>query len=81
MLKEGEVGKGDEFQLIKPDAREVKVTDIVRLYVRDKHNFALMRRAIEVEALSPSWRDYFRSQIEKLEIGEQRSETGAQKAE
>lgn len=66
VLQEGEVGAGDHFELIEKDPHDVRVSDITRLYARDKSNAGLLRRAIEVEALPESWRDHFRSQLEKL---------------
>jgi MOSC domain-containing protein YiiM len=66
VLKEGEVGAGDEFEPVERDARDVRVSDITRLYTREKHNAELLRRAIEVEALPASWRDYFQNQFENL---------------
>jgi hypothetical protein len=41
------------------------VSDITRLYSRDKDNVALLRRAITVEALPNSWKDYFQRRLEK----------------
>jgi MOSC domain-containing protein YiiM len=64
VLKEGEVGVGDEFESIDRNASGVRVVDVTRLYSSDKHNIGLLRRAIETEALPDSWRDYFRKRIE-----------------
>ena len=66
VLKEGEVGAGDEFEPLARDAHDVRVSDITRLYTREKHNETLLRRAIAVEALPESWREYFQHQLEKL---------------
>jgi MOSC domain-containing protein YiiM len=63
--REGEVGAGDEIELIGRDEHNVTVADIPRLYVRDKNDFETMRRAIAVEALPESWRDHFRQQLAK----------------
>src|SRR6266404_2111184 len=76
VLEEGEVGAGDEFALIEADAHGVKVSDITRLYVHEKQNVELLRRAIEVEALPNSWRDYFRWQQKKLEVVQRRTTRG-----
>lgn len=65
VLKEGLVGAGDEIESISRDEHDVTVADIVRLYARDKTDFDMMRRALEVEALPESWKDSFRKQIEK----------------
>lgn len=66
VLKEGEVGAGDKFEPLARDANNVRVSDITRLYTRDKHNAALLRRAIAVDALPESWRGYFQHELEKL---------------
>jgi MOSC domain-containing protein YiiM len=66
VLQEGEVGAGDIVNLISGDGNNVTVADITRLYVREKDNLDLLHRAVRVEALPESWRDYFRQQIEKL---------------
>ncbi len=68
VLQEGEVGAGDPFEVIEKDAHDVRVSDITRLYVHEKHNVDLLRRAIEVEALPEGWRSYFQNQLEKLRL-------------
>ena len=64
-LKEGQVGAGDRIELIGRDKNNVTVADITRLYVSEKDNLKLMRRAVEVEALPEGWRGYFLHQMEK----------------
>lgn len=63
--REGEVEAGDSIELLARDEHNVTVADITRLYTRDRDDLELMRRAIEVEALPDSWRDYFRERLEK----------------
>lgn len=63
--REGEVGAGDEMELIGRDENNVTVADIPRLYVRDKGDFETMRRALAVEALPERWRAHFRQQLAK----------------
>ena len=67
VLKEGEIGAGDEFEVIEKNASGVRVVDVTRLYSSDKGNVDLMRRAIATEALPDSWREYFRKRIESLD--------------
>src|SRR5215207_5326847 len=59
VLKEGEVGAGDEVELIERNASVVRVVDVTRLYSSDKRNVDLLQRAIATEALPASWRHYF----------------------
>jgi len=66
VLEEGEVGTGDQFELIEQNEQGVKVSDITRLYARDKENVALLQRAIQVEALPESWRSHFQKQLERV---------------
>ena len=66
VLQEGEVGVGDDLKLIEKSKTSVRVSDITRLYTRDKHNVELLRRAVAVETLPEGWRDYFLNQLEKL---------------
>ncbi|MBI1876653.1 MAG: MOSC domain-containing protein [Chloroflexi bacterium] len=73
VLQEGEVAAGDTLELIQRDPHQVTVADIVRLYVKEKNNLELLHRAVQVEALSEGWRDYFHQQIEKLDRGSHRT--------
>jgi MOSC domain-containing protein YiiM len=66
VLEEGEVGAGDEFELIEKNETGVRVMEVTRLYSSDKLNVDLMRRAIATEALPISWREYFQKRIESL---------------
>jgi MOSC domain-containing protein YiiM len=66
VLQEGTVAAGDEIELIEQSKDGVTISDITRLYVHDKRNVELLRRAIGLEALSESWRGYFRAQLEKM---------------
>lgn len=66
VLQQGEVSAGDQIELIEKSKHSVRVSDITRLYVHDRHNMELLRRAAEVEVLPESWRNYFQHQLEKL---------------
>lgn len=66
VLEEGEVATGDAITLIERDEHRVKVSDITRLYARDKGNLDALQRAVEVEALAEDWRSYFQQRLTKL---------------
>src|SRR5689334_20086427 len=66
VLKEGELGAGDEFQLLEKNTSSVRVVDVTRLYNRERGNVALMQRAIATAALPESWKAYFRKHIKSL---------------
>jgi MOSC domain-containing protein YiiM len=63
VLREGEVGEGDEINFIEKQETGVTITEIVSLYSTDSHNQELLRRATEVPALPQSWKDYFRKRL------------------
>ena len=65
VLKEGEVGADDEFQLIEKNSSGVRVVDVTRLYSSDRENIDLIRRAIATEALPESWREYFLKRLDQ----------------
>jgi MOSC domain-containing protein YiiM len=66
VLQEGEVEAGDPIELTERSKDSLKVSDITRLYTREKHNVGLLRSAIKVAALPESWRSYFQHRLDKL---------------
>jgi len=65
VVKEGMVKAGDEIELLSRDANNITIADIVRVYAFEKDDLETMRRAVKLEALSESWREWFRKQVEK----------------
>jgi MOSC domain-containing protein YiiM len=63
VLKEGEVGAGDQIELLEKNDSAVRVVDVTRLYSSDKENVDLLRRAIATEPLPENWKEYFRKRI------------------
>jgi MOSC domain-containing protein YiiM len=57
--QEGEVGEGDEIELISRDHAGITIAEMNLLYVRDKYNRDLLRKAIDTDGLPESWREYF----------------------
>jgi len=74
VLKEGDVGAGDEIELLERNASGVRVVDVTRLYSSERENIDLMQRAIATEALPESWRAYFLKHIGNLEQQEGKDE-------
>ncbi len=66
VLQPGEVGAGDSIELVERNADGLPVSDITALYTREKSNVGLLRRAIAVEALPESWRNYFQHRLTTL---------------
>jgi MOSC domain-containing protein YiiM len=66
VLQPGEVGAGDSIERVERNADGLPVSDITALYTREKSNVGLLRRAMEVEALPESWKNYFQHRLAKL---------------
>jgi len=68
VIREGEVGAGDEIEVIARDPNAVPVSEVTRLYVAKRFgeaDIASLRRALRVEALPESWKEYFRELLER----------------
>ena len=63
VLREGEVGAGDEIVPIHRDENRVSVLDTLRLYLRESDSSELRNRALRLEYLSPSWRKELSAQV------------------
>ena len=66
VAREGAVAAGDEIKLLSRDSNNITVADITRLYAFDKDDVKTLRRAVKLEALSESWREYLRKKLQKL---------------
>lgn len=66
VLEEGEVGAGDTIEQITKDPNQVTISDIVRLYAKDREDIKTMQRAAKVEVLPEGWKDYFLEQIKRI---------------
>lgn len=63
VLEEGQIAAGDSIQVLTRDEHGVTVADIVNLYQADATNQELLRRASDLPALPPDWRDHFRKRL------------------
>jgi len=63
VLREGEIGAGDEIVQVHQDENRVSVLDTLRLHLHESDSHELRNRALRVEYLSPSWRKDFSEQI------------------
>jgi len=63
VLREGDVGAGDEIVPIHRDENRVSVLDTLRLYLRESDSSELRNRALRLEYLSPSWRKELSAQV------------------
>jgi MOSC domain-containing protein YiiM len=65
VLREGEIGAGDGIEFLGREPSRITVADITRIYAFDKNDTTTLQRAAALEALSESWRDYFRDLLTK----------------
>ena len=63
VVREGEVAKGHSLEIVGRDEHGVTVADIASLYVRDRDNDDLLRRAVDVPALPEGWKEYLRKRL------------------
>src|SRR5580704_4131632 len=66
VVREGEVGVGDEIKVIGRETQAVPVSEITRLYVAKRYGeveIRAVRRALEVKELAESWKEYFRERL------------------
>jgi MOSC domain-containing protein YiiM len=71
VTREGEVGAGDEINLITADANAVPVSAITRLYIAkryDADDVAMLRRIMQVAAVPESWKGYFEERLERTNL-------------
>ena len=67
--REGEVGAGDEIEVIARDPNGVPVSEITRLYAEKRYgdsDVTSVRQALRVAALPESWKEYFRERLERM---------------
>ena len=69
VLEEGEVGAGDDIDLVRTDPNRMTVSEINKLLYFDVNNLIDARRALAIEALSAGWRESFEERLTKAGTG------------
>jgi MOSC domain-containing protein YiiM len=70
VLREGEVGAGDEITVTARDPNVVPVCEITRLYVAkrySKDDVASVERALRLKTLPESWKAYLRERLQRAD--------------
>ena len=67
VVQEGVVQAGDEIALISRADRSVSIADVTHLYASKQPNPAILRRSVDLEALSDVWRDFLRGRLARSE--------------
>ncbi len=68
VLEDGDVGAGDEFELIEHDPEPLTVEQTVNLTYFDRDNLERAQAALRVKALLPAWREGFEERLRKAGI-------------
>jgi len=68
VLEEGDVGAGDDIQLVKRDPEGMSIRAICHLYYFERENVEDARRAVRIAALSPGWREGFVQRLERAGV-------------
>jgi MOSC domain-containing protein YiiM len=66
VMREGEVGAGDEIKEVSRDPNQVSISEINRLYRTKNYAHAdieVLRRALQVAAFPESWKEDFRDRL------------------
>jgi MOSC domain-containing protein YiiM len=61
IVQEGDVGGGDRIDIADRAIDSVSVADIFSIMMGEHADRGVLHRAASLDALSPSWRDRFRS--------------------
>ena len=69
VLREGEVGAGDEIVKVGEAAERMTVTEINALLYLPNHARDRLERALRIEALSPGWRGSFEALLQSQQNG------------
>jgi MOSC domain-containing protein YiiM len=62
---EGSVAVDDDFQLLRRNENGITIAEMNRLFVREKYNQELLRKAIETATLPEDWREYFSQRLDR----------------
>jgi MOSC domain-containing protein YiiM len=68
VIREGEVGAGDEIRLVSQDEHAIPVAAITRLYAQpnyDSSDESQIHRILNVDAVPEGWKEFFRTRLEQ----------------
>ena len=61
--QEGSVAAEDAFELLTRNPDAITISEMNRLFVREKYNQDLLRKAVHTAALPENWREYFAERL------------------
>jgi MOSC domain-containing protein YiiM len=69
VLEEGEVGAGDDIELVRADPSDLTVAELLRVAYEDLDDLEGAKRAAAVQALSAGWREWLGARVAKGGVG------------
>jgi len=66
VAREGDIAAGDPIVEVARDPRGFRVTEVARLFARDRDDVEGLRRAAALDVLPESWRDHFARRLSVL---------------
>jgi MOSC domain-containing protein YiiM len=66
--QEGSVAAEDAFQLLTRNQDGITISEMNRLFVREKYNQDLLRKAVHTAALQENWREYFAERLNQAAV-------------
>lgn len=67
VVHEGEVGAGDEFQLLEREEPTLTVDEVNRLYTAKSPDRQILQRSLHLKTLPESWREHFRARLADID--------------
>jgi MOSC domain-containing protein YiiM len=67
VIEEGEVGAGDEFELLGREEPTLTISEINQLYTAKSPDRGSLQRSLLVKTLPESWRDRFRARLADID--------------
>ena len=67
VLEEGEIGAGDEIELIDHDEDSVTIAEFIRVYLHEAHDPQSLKRVLASRDLGEAWRVYLEKMLKKAE--------------
>ncbi|MFI5102800.1 MAG: MOSC domain-containing protein [Terriglobales bacterium] len=67
VVEEGEVGAGDEFELLGREEPTLTIAEVNTLYTARSPDRESLQRSLRVKILPESWRDRFRARLADIE--------------
>jgi MOSC domain-containing protein YiiM len=64
--QEGSLAVEGAFELIERNQKGITISEVNQLFVREKYNQDLLRKAIQTTALPDSWREYFLERLGRI---------------